>query len=339
LPLLLLLTVPLVFRRRQPLLACALVLGGLCAFSIVNGSPEGLEVIVPLAAVSYSVSAHSTRPVAYVGLAVLAVGYGIYAVDDPNITSGRTSDLWAGAFFGVAILALWLLGVFLRGRAEERMLERRAAAFEREARTAVSDERSRMARELHDIVSHNLSVVVVQAAGARASGVDSTALEKIERSGREALVEMRRLLGVLREEEHAPDAMPQPGLAQLPELAENVRAAGLPVALTVNGDLQGLPTAVELSAYRIVQEALTNALKHAGPAEVDVVVDRTVDAVAISVTDNGAVAHQNGSTPNGHGLIGMRERVALFGGELRAGPRGERGFEVVARLPVERESA
>jgi signal transduction histidine kinase len=338
LPLLLLLTLPLLWRRRRPALACAVVVGGLCAFSIVDGSPEGLEIIAPLAAVSYSVSAHSRRGVAYVGLAVLALGYGIYSLNDSNITSGRTSDLWAGAFFGVAILALWLLGVFLHGRAEGRMLERRAAAFEREALSAVSDERSRMARELHDIVSHNLSVVVVQAAGARASGADSTALEKIERSGREALVEMRRLLGVLREEDHAPDAMPQPGLAQLPDLAANVRAAGLSVALTVNGDLDGLPTAVELSAYRIVQEALTNALKHAGPADVNVVVDRTADAVAISVTDNGAATQRNGSTANGHGLIGMRERVALFGGELRAGPRGERGFEVIARLPVERES-
>ncbi len=166
LPLLLLLTVPLVFRRRRPCSRAPSYWAVSALFSIVNGSPEGLEVIVPLAAVSYSVSAHSTRPVAYVGLAVLAVGYGIYAVNDPNITSGRTSDLWAGAFFGVAILALWLLGVFLRGRAEDGCSKRRAAAFEREARTAVSDERSRMARELHDIVSHNLSVVVVQAAGA-----------------------------------------------------------------------------------------------------------------------------------------------------------------------------
>ncbi len=339
LPLLLLLTLPLVWRRRRPVLACALVLGGLCAFSIADVSPEGLEIIAPLAAVSYSVSAHSRRTVAYFGLVVLAVGYAIYALNDPNITSGRTSDLWAGAFFGVAILALWLLGVFLHGRAEARMLEGRAAALEHEALSAVSDERARMARELHDIVSHNLSVVVVQAAGARASGFDSEALEKIERSGREALVEMRRLLGVLREEDHAPDAMPQPGLAQLSELVANVRAAGLPVALTVNGDLAGLPAAVELSAYRIVQEALTNALKHAGSAAVQVVVDGAADAIEISVVDDGVGARHNGSAATGHGLIGMRERVALFGGDLRAGPAGEGGFEVVARLPVDRETA
>jgi signal transduction histidine kinase len=219
------------------------------------------------------------------------------------------------------------------------MLEGRAAALEHEALSAVSDERARMARELHDIVSHNLSVVVVQAAGARASGSDSAALEKIERSGREALVEMRRLLGVLREEDHAPDAMPQPGLAQLGQLAANVRAAGLPVALTVNGDVAGLPAAVELSVYRIVQEALTNALKHAGSAAVQVVVDGAADAIEISVIDDGVGALHNGSVPSGHGLIGMRERVALFGGDLRAGPAGEGGFEVVARLPVDRESA
>jgi signal transduction histidine kinase len=339
LPLFLLLTLPLLWRRRRPLLACVLVMGGLCAFSIADVSPEGLEIIAPLTAVSYSVSAHSRRSVAYVGLAVLAAGYGIYALNDPNITSGRTSDLWAGAFFGVAILALWLLGVFLHGRAEARMLERRAVAFQHEALSAVSDERARMARELHDIVSHNLSVVVVQAAGARASGADNSALEKIERSGREALVEMRRLLGVLRDEEHSPDAMPQPGLAQLPELAANVRAAGLTVALTVTGGRESLPAAVQLSAFRIVQEALTNTLKHAGPAAIQVVVDCSADQVAIRVIDDGVGSHGNGSAPRGHGLIGMRERVALFGGELRAGPRGEGGFEVVARLPVGRESS
>jgi signal transduction histidine kinase len=339
LPVLGLLALPLVWRRTRPLLASVLVLGGLVAFSLAYGSPEGLEVIVPVGAASYAVSAHSRRPVAYVGLAVLVAGYAVYAAQDANIRSGRTSDLWAGAFFGVAVLAVWLLGVFLRGRRDARLLEQRAADVESEAMTAVSEERARMARELHDIVSHNLSVVVVQAAGARASGTDTAALEKIERSGREALVEMRRLLGVLREDGNAPNAAPQPGVAQLRELAATVQAAGLPVDLRVEGPFEQLPAAVSLTVYRIVQEALTNALKHAGAATVDVQVSCTPSGVSIDVTDDGRNATENGSSGMGHGLVGMRERVALFGGELRVGPRPGGGYAVAARLPLDRETA
>jgi signal transduction histidine kinase len=195
-----------------------------------------------------------------------------------------------------------------------------------------------MARELHDIVSHNLSVVVVQAAGARAAGADSGALEKIERSGREALVEMRRLLGVLRDDGDAPDPAPQPGVAQLQELATTVQAAGLRVGLRVEGPFEQLPAAVSLTVYRIVQEALTNALKHAGPATVDVNVSCTPSAVSVEVADDGRQAVQNGSKGTGHGLLGMRERVALFGGELRVGPRPSGGYAVAARLPLDRET-
>jgi len=337
LPVLLLLALPLIWRRRRPLLACGLVMGGLATFSLAYGSPEGLEVIAPLAAVSYAVSAHSRRTAAYVGLAVLLAGYAVYTAKDANITSGRTGDLWAGAFFGVAVLALWLLGIFRHGRRDMRMLEQRAADFEEEAMTAVSAERARMARELHDIVSHNLSVVVVQAAGARASGTDSAALEKIERSGREALVEMRRLLGVLREDSDAPNAAPQPGVMQLHDLAATVDAAGLPVHLKVEGPLETLSAAVGLTVYRIVQEALTNALRHAGPAAVRVLVDCTPSAVSVEVTDNGRGT--NGSGHAGHGLLGMRERVALFGGELSVGTPPEGGYTVRARLPLDREPA
>jgi len=339
LPLALVFSAPLVWRRVRPLAACALVMGLLAAFSIVYGSPEGLEVIVPLAFVSYAVSAHSSRPRAYAGLAVLTVGYAIYAIEDANIRSGRSGDLWSGAFFAVAILALWLIGVFVRGRREATLLAERADAFELEARTAVAEERARMARELHDIVSHNLSVVVVQAAGARASGTDTAALEKIEHSGREALVEMRRLLGVLREDGNAPNAEPQPGVAQLQALAATVEAAGLRVDIRVEGPLEQLPPAVSLTVYRIVQEALTNALKHAGPATVDVQVSCMPSGVSIDVTDDGRGATHNGSSGGGHGLLGMRERVALFGGELRAGPRPDGGYAVAARLPLDRETA
>jgi signal transduction histidine kinase len=331
-PLLLLLAAPLVLRRRLPLIAFALIFAGLDAFGAVWGSPEGLEIIFPVAIMSYAVAAHGSRRSAFAGLGILVAGYTIYALQDPNVQHGGIGDTWAAAFFGVTGLALWLAGVFVHTRGESARLAGRAAALERDAHLAVSEERARMARELHDIVSHNLSVVVLQAAGARASGAGVATLEKIERSGREALVEMRRLLGVLREDGEDTERAPQPGIAQLDALAAGVRAAGLPVDLRVDGDWQRLTSAIELSVYRIVQEALTNALKHAGPASVDVHIRCTADALTVDVTDDGAGS--SGSAGSGHGLLGMRERVALFGGELRAGPRPEGGFAVHATLPV-----
>lgn len=196
----------------------------------------------------------------------------------------------------------------------------------------------RLARELHDIVAHNLSVVVLQAAGARAQGGAVTpggALEKIERSGREALVEMRRLLGVLRGDEVDATVSPQPGIDELAPLIDSVRAAGLPVELSVHGDRSMLTPALELSVYRIVQEALTNALRYAGPAlaRVDVKCER--DGVTIDVSDDGRGVGGAPVPSTGQGLAGMRERVAMFGGDLRTtrGPHG--GFTVHASLPLE----
>jgi signal transduction histidine kinase len=334
LPLLLLLAVPLTVRRTFPLLACVLVYAGVGAFGAVWGSPEGLELIAPVAIVSYSVAANGSRRSALAGLAVVVAGYTTYALQDPNVMDGGSGDTWAAAFFGVAALALWLAGVFVQTRGESTRLAGRAAELERDAQVAVSDERARMARELHDIVSHNLSVVVLQAAGARASGAGAATLEKIERSGREALVEMRRLLGVLREDDNdAAELGPQPGIAQLEALATGVRAAGLPVELNADGDFAHLTPAVELSVYRIVQEALTNALKHAGPARAEVRIRRESGTLTVDVLDDGRGS--GGSGAGGHGLLGMRERVALFGGELRAGPRPEGGFAVHATLPVD----
>jgi signal transduction histidine kinase len=332
LPLLLLLVAPLVVRRRFPLLACVLVFAGLDVFGAVWASPEGLEVIAPVATASYAVAAHGSRRSALGGLAVIVIGYTIYALQDPVVLHGGSGDSWAAAFFGVAALALWLAGVFVHTRDESERLAGRAAALERESQLAVSEERARMARELHDIVSHNLSVVVLQAAGARAAGASASTLEKIEHSGREALVEMRRLLGVLREDGESTERAPQPGIAQLEVLTAGVTAAGLPVDLSVDGDCERLTPAVELSVYRIVQEALTNALKHAGPASVEVHIHCAADALTVDVIDDGAGTGQ--SAAGGHGLLGMRERVALFGGELHAGPRPEGGFAVHATLPV-----
>jgi signal transduction histidine kinase len=334
----LLIGAPLVLRRRAPLLGLAVIWAGVSLQALIRGnSPEGLELIFALGVGSYAVAAHSTLRRALAGLAVTATGGTIYGLANHDTMSGNTGDLWADAFFATAILAAWLAGVFVRGRRGTAAQAARTAAAERQAERAVADERARMARELHDIVSHNLSVVILQAAGAQAAGSpDAGTLEKIERSGRQALVEMRRLLGVLRQpgdQPGAPGLSPQPGIADLAALTEGVRAAGLPVRLVINGDPAQLPTVVDISAYRIVQEALTNVLKHAGKASAHVSV-RCGTEVVIEVTDDGTGPPADRQNDGGHGLAGMRERVALFGGELAAGPLPAGGFAVRARLPT-----
>lgn len=335
----LVLALPLLWRRSRPLLAGSLVVAGIVTQAVASGnSAEGLELIIAGGVAAYSVAAYSERRRALLGLAVLAVGYTIYALEDRNIRSGRTGELWAGAFFAVALLAAWLIGIFVHSGRERTALQALAAERERAAHDAVAEERSRLARELHDIVSHNLSVVVLQAGGARAQGDSAPAgtLEKIERSSREALVEMRRLLGVLRENGDATAATltPQPGIAQLETLAASMEAAGLPVKLTIDGAHDDLPPAVELSVYRIVQEALTNTLKHAGPTHAHVQVRRDERVLTVDVIDDGTGSADHDHPGSGHGLVGMRERVALFGGELTAAPRPEGGFAVHATLPL-----
>ena len=323
----LLLDLPLAWRRRAPLTSFLLVLAGVDLQALWTGnSAEGLEVLFALGVGTYSVAAYSSRRNALAGLVALLAGYAIFAGEDRNVQSGDSGQLWSAAFFGVAAIAIWFAGVWIHSRREARELGERATE-------AVADERARMARELHDIVSHNLSVVVLQAAGARASGASPATLEKIERSGREALVEMRRLLGVLRHEGDDLAALaPQPGIAQLEVLAETIRAAGLDVQLEVDADCAGLAPALELSVYRIVQEALTNSLKHAGAARASVRVRRAGGALTVDVVDDGDAPEAQ--APPGHGLVGMRERVALFGGSLLTGPRAEGGWAVHATLPV-----
>jgi signal transduction histidine kinase len=222
----------------------------------------------------------------------------------------------------------------LRERADRAERER-----EQQALAAVASERTRIARELHDIVAHSVSVMVVQAEAAeemldrgrpdRARGP----LWKIEDTGRAALTDMRRMLGILREDDSRPALLPQPGIANLELLLAKVRESGLPVELEVEGEPAPLPPGVDLSAYRIVQEALTNSLKYAGVATARVVVRYAPGSLELEVSDDGA-GSANGAD-GGHGLVGMRERVALFGGELHAGPAPSRGYVVRARLPLE----
>jgi signal transduction histidine kinase len=255
------------------------------------------------------------------------------------------SDLWHEAlspdggsgvlFTVVAVGVMVLIRVVLGDR------DRRLGLAERErdvaAREAVVEERARIARELHDAIAHNVSLMVVQA-GAERRVLDSEAtstkevLQTIEQVGRGALTEMRRLVGMLRSGE-ADALAPQPSLADLPRLVAQVREAGLSVELTVEGDQRELPLGIELSAYRIVQEALTNALKHAGDANASVRVSYSSDQLELEIADDGAGAPAP-VAGGGHGLAGMRERVALYGGRLDAGRRAERGFTVRVVLPI-----
>jgi signal transduction histidine kinase len=236
---------------------------------------------------------------------------------------------------------VWYVGRRLRIRGERAaQLEREQAA---EARRAVAEERTRIARELHDVVAHRVSLMTVQAGAAKTVAADdpesaSKAMQAVETAGRQALDELRHLLGVLRPEADVEDMGPQPGLADVPRLVDQSRAAGLDVSLTMDGEQIDLPARVDLSAYRIVQEALTNALKHAGPgARAEVRLHTDNRGVDIEVLDNGrGVTILTGS---GHGIVGMRERALLLGGRLDVGPRAGGGFHVVAYLPVGEEPA
>jgi len=343
----LLLGAPLAWRRRAPLLMWGALWAAITLQALLTlKATAGLELMFPLFVGGYSVGAYSRLRRALAGLAIMAPGALAYVLTShgimnpypylsiPHSAALTGQSRTASVFFVGQILGCWLLGVYVRARREAAALAGRNAALERRAEQAVAAERARIARELHDIVAHHISVVVLQAAGARASGRPADgALKKIERSGREALTEMRRLLAVLREPRDEHGRYPQPGVGQLPALADSVRAAGLTVDLVVDGDHGALPAAVDVSAYRIVQEALTNVLKHAGPAHAEVAVGCADGAVTIEVTDDGpGVTAAAGS--GGQGLTGMRERVSIFGGELRAGPRPGGGYAVRARLPL-----
>ncbi|MFE6690741.1 sensor histidine kinase [Streptomyces sp. NPDC057743] len=267
--------------------------------------------------------------------------------------------VWAVLFFmallTVPFVLAWVLGDSVRTRrAYWAQLEEKATRLEKEreaqARIAVAAERARIARELHDVVAHNVSVMVVQADGA-AYVLDATpdqarqALETISDTGRQALAEMRRLLGVLRTGEQAEggEYVPQPGVEQLADLIDQVRGAGLPVDFRVVGESRPLPSSIELTAYRIVQEALTNTRKHGGPdASATVRLTYGGDDLDLLVEDDGRGAQrelydEGGADGLGHGLIGMRERVGMVGGILDAGPRPGGGFRVNAVLPLKAE--
>jgi signal transduction histidine kinase len=266
-------------------------------------------------------------------VAAAAMAVGIYVTDVLGDPQGITPD--TVVFYAMLVGLPWAVGAAVRQRrAKEAQLEAERA----EAAAAIVAERARIARELHDVVAHAISVMVIQARGGRrvleaAPDESAEAFAAIERTGHEALDEMRRLLGMLRRNDDAVELGPQPSLRELDRLAEQIRDAGLPVELVVEGQPRDLPPGVEVSAYRIVQEALTNALKHAGPARARVVVRYEPDDLELVITDDGAGGPPPG-TGQGFGLIGMRERVSVYGGELQAGRQTDGGYALRVRLPL-----
>jgi signal transduction histidine kinase len=332
-------------RRRAPLLAPLLTIGVVTWWTTVwpTGTQGPFEGFLLMVGAAYCLgSLQDSRK--------LAIGAGILAA---WFVIGLFVDLVGGRAGDVAPIAVWLAAGFGVGYLISRRTEQARQAWEatrvlaaeqqRQTARAVEDERARIARELHDVVAHGLSVIVVQAGAERRSlhGPDvdeesiDAALGSIEKVGREALVDLRRLLGLLRRIDDPVALAPQPGLAQLDDLLSSVREAGLQVDVDISGDRSPLPPGLDLTAYRIVQEALTNVLKHANAhcVRVGVAFQRTY--LDLEVSDDGSPGPRNGiATGPGHGLIGMRERVNVFGGTISAGTAPGGGWRVHARLPV-----
>jgi signal transduction histidine kinase len=334
-------TLPLAARRRFPLAVLATSVASALAFAALGLPPFflGPAILVPV----YTVAAYGDRRGSLAGLAAVEVALALAAVRLTGV--GVEPVAWVQ--FALIIGAAWLLGRFVGvRRVYATKLEQRTAELEQAreelARRAVSEERLRLARELHDVVAHSISVIAVQSGvGAHVANTQpkeaAKALAAIEATSRTALTELRRLLGVLRQDgEPQGDLAPAPGLADVDTLLGEVAKAGLAVRLRVEGTSWQLPAGVDLSAYRIMQEALTNVVKHAGPARAQVTIRYGDRDVTVEVTDDGrgaAAPAGDGRVATGHGLIGMRERVAAFGGDLEVGPRPGGGFRVAARLP------
>jgi signal transduction histidine kinase len=335
------LVLPLLARRRFPFAAPAYY--WLLAAAISFGDGVLLAFIGSLSIVGLASAfllGNLKDPLkAGAGLIIVLVGIVVVVYNIPGETA---SDL---VFIPLRFVVAWVAGYALRERAEQaEAAEERAAQAEREreaaARVAVAEERSRIARELHDIVAHAVSVMVLQVGAVRhklpdALAADRDALRGVERAGRTALAEMRRLLAAMRREGDEAELVPQPGLDGLDSLLAEIGRAGLPVELHVDGQPVPLPRGVDLSAYRIVQEGLTNALKHAHASDADVTVRYRPDELEIEVRDNG-----QGSTTSdglGHGLIGVRERVKIYGGKMSAGTASSGGFVLSTSLPLDQD--
>jgi signal transduction histidine kinase len=336
-----LIVLPLLGRRRSRVGAPLAVWLVAAAVSFVDGRLVEFAggVAVTGMAASFLLGQVPDAAQARAGLAVVLSGAEVIVYNDPNHPAG--DFFFIPALFAIA----WLAGFALRERAAQaEAAEQRASVAEREreaaARVAVAEERARIARELHDIVAHAVSVIVLQVGAVRHNlpetlPEDKEALKGVERTGRTALADMRRLLGAMRRDGDELDLGPQPGLAGLDPLLDEFRRAGLPVRLHVDGDPVPLPQALDLSAYRVVQEGLTNALKHAQASHADVVVRYGSGRLEVAVRDDGRA----GATSDGlgHGLVGVRERVKIYGGEMTAGAAPGGGFVLSTSFPFDRE--
>jgi signal transduction histidine kinase len=342
-PALVVLVLPLFARRRFPFAAPAAYWVIAAGLTFVDGVliawVDSLEIVGLASALLLGNLRDRGRALAGLGIVVAAMLIVIWHIPGP-----QTWNLFI--FITLRFVAAWVAGFALRARmdrAEAAEVRAVRAEGEREAaaRIAVAEERARIARELHDVVAHAVSVMVLQVGAVRhklpeSLAEDSDALKSVERAGRTALAEMRRLLAAMRREDDEVEFVPQPGLDGLNALLDEVERAGLPARLHVDGEPFALPRGVDLSAYRIVQEGLTNALKHANASDADVTVRYRPDEVEIEVRDNGSgVATTDGL---GHGLVGVRERVKIYGGEMSAGTAPEGGFVLSTRLPIAEES-
>jgi signal transduction histidine kinase len=334
-------TVPLAWRRRAPLTVVALAMSAMTFQAVYSGQaaedPGGwAPFLVPL----YSVAAHAPLRKALIGGALATVAGIVHGFFDPSF--GTQADIWANAFFWLISIAAWLAGLTVhRHRDATRLavaVARAEAEREAEAAAAVTAERTRIAQELHDIVSHTLSVMIVQAdAGELVAASDPdrarVAFDTIGATGRQALDDMRRLLAILRADEDTAAALgPPAGLRDLPALTATVRASGVDASLRVDPPDVRLPEALDASVFRIVQESLTNCLKHAHARRAEVDVTVAADRVTVSVSDDGTGGPV--LRPGGHGLVNIRERVAAFGGSVEIGPLPGGGFRVRAELPL-----
>jgi len=327
-------SLPFFFRRRAPF-ATAVVSTGAVTLMLLLGYQSNTQTQMILVS-AYTLASHAEGARRVLGFVAIEVGVGtVAAVGTPGASTSEI--ILAGAFYAAA----YFFGSAMRNRRlylDE--VEERAAVVEREheeaSKRAIADERLRIAQELHDVVAHSMGVIAVQAGvGSHVIDTDPAeakkSLDAISTTSRTTLGEIRRLLGVLRADDDG-GYEPAPGLADLDRLITDIRGAGLTVDVHIDGERHDLPPGVDLTAYRIVQEAITNVLKHAGPAEVIVTVGYEPDMVRLEVVDDGRGVNGR-SSGGGHGLVGMRERVAVYGGTLETGPRAGGGFRVAACLP------
>ncbi len=347
---------PLAWRRRRPLTVLPIVTAGTILYGLAGGADTIWTVNAWLLA-AYTAGAYGAgrwrdpvrlvATITFIGYVAWEVFSLLPAEESEPLTTGNIVLLQLFTFGGNIAIAIWIWwfgdGTRVRHQREAELAER-TDQLERQrevnTRQAVSDERVRIAREVHDVVAHHVSLMGIQAGAARRvlrrqPDTAEEVLSVIESSSREAVRELHRLVGFLRQEQDADSLAPLPDMSQLPELIRRLGEGGLPVNLTVTGDVRALPPAIDLCGYRIVQEALTNALRHAGPATATVSIHYGPDSLVVDICDDGRAAITGISgPPDGNGLTGMRERVNLLSGQLQIGHEDGGGYRVVARLPT-----